>query len=441
MNQINETNQVLKETKNKKVVLVIGGGFAGLNAAKTLAKNKQVQVILIDSQNFHLFQPLLYQVATAGLSPSDIAVSIRAQFSKKPNVNVHWSKADFIDLKNKKVHVTSASEVSNESRELKYDYLVVACGARHSYFGKPDWEAYAPGLKKLEQATELRRRLLTAFELAENESDPEKKQSLLNFVVVGGGPTGVELAGAIADISKTVMVKDYKTFDSSSAKIFLIEAGPRILQAFDPSLSEKAKRDLEKLGVEVRLNTRVENISSDTVFTSEEDISTICVFWAAGVEATKIKFEPSQTLDRVGRVEVTSNLSLSDFPEVYVIGDMALVKTKDGGAVPGLAPAAIQEGKFVAEEIKRSLKNQKSKNFEYNDKGIMATIGKRKAILQYGKFRLTGTIAWLAWLVVHLFYLIGFKNRFTVLANWAWSYMLSKRGARLITSRDWKNNN
>lgn len=426
------TLQHTQKAAGKKIVVIVGAGFAGLNAAKALSNVKDVYVILIDQRNHHLFQPLLYQVATAGLNAADIAAPIRSQFSNVENVEVQMGQVDFIHLKNK----TLTSKALGH--ELEYDYLVLACGAQHSYFAHPEWEEFAPGLKTLEQATEIRRRILSAFEKAEGEMDETKWESLLNFVVVGGGPTGVELAGAIADISRTVLVHDFKRIDASQAKITLLEAGPRLLAAFAEKLSEHTRRDLISMGVDVRTSARVENITAEGVQVGQDFIPTKNVFWAAGVQASKMNVEPSVIKDRAGRLVVQSDLSLSQFPEAFVIGDMAAIEMSLGKSVPGLAPAAIQEGRHVAKVIKASMKNQTRPLFRYNDKGQMATIGKNKAVLETGSLTMTGRLAWIGWFFVHIFYLIGFKNRLAVLLQWSWSYLFSKRGARLITEKEWK---
>lgn len=413
----------------KKIVVVIGGGFAGLNAAKELADRPDIIVVLMDQRNHHLFQPLLYQVATAGLNPSDIAVPIRAQFSDSENVEVHWGRVDSIHLAE---HFVKSGDV-----EIDYDFLVVACGAQHSYFANPEWEQFAPGLKTLEQATEIRRRILSAFETAENEVDPEKQRALLTFVIVGGGPTGVELAGAIADISRTVLVDDFRRIEPETATVMLVEAGQRVLAAFDPELSARTQDDLEELGVQILLNARVSKIDEDGVQIGSDFIASKSVFWAAGVQASKIKFNPPTELDRAGRVKVSADLSVPGYANVFVIGDMAAVETEPGKIVPGLAPAAIQEGRHAARTILATIAGRVRKPFVYNDKGQMATIGKNRAVMQSGSIKMGGYIAWLAWLFVHIFYLIGFKNRVAVMSQWVWNYVFSKRGARLITDRDW----
>lgn len=416
--------------ESKKKIVIVGGGFAGLNAANILADQPNVEIILIDQRNHHLFQPLLYQVATAGLNPGDIAVPIRAQFAGVENISVHWGEVRGVDLDRKVIF--------NHEVEVEFDYLVLACGAQHSYFGHPEWEEFAPGLKTLEQATEIRRRILSAFERAENELDPEVLKAEMTFVVVGGGPTGVELAGAIADISHTVLVKDFAHIDSTKARIILVEAGPKILAPFANELSERAKNDLKDLGVEVRVNARVMNINADGVQIGDEFIQAKSVFWAAGVQAAKMKFVQDITHDRAGRISVLPDLSLKNYSNVFVIGDMASVEVMPGKFLPGLAPVAMQAGRYVGRTILNDLAHKDRKPFHYVDKGQMATIGKNKAILEFKDIRIGGFIAWMAWLFVHIFYLIGFKNRAAVMSGWVWSYVFSKRGARLITSKEWK---
>ncbi|WP_426750294.1 NAD(P)/FAD-dependent oxidoreductase [Myxococcus sp. Y35] len=417
----------------RKHVIVIGGGFAGLTAAKELARSASLYVTLLDQRNHHLFQPLLYQVATAGLRPSDVAVPIRAQFTGVPNVSVHLAQVRQVNLQERWV------EAGEDGREVRvgYDYLVLACGAQHSYFGRNDWEPFAPGLKTLEQATEIRRRILSAFELAENELDPERQRALLNFVVVGGGPTGVELAGAIADIARTVLVRDFRRINPFSARVVLVEAGPRLLPAFSEELSQRATRDLMELGVEVRTSARVTGVDAEGVQLGDERIVARSVFWGAGVEAARLTRVLGVELDRAGRVKVTGDLSIPGFPEAFAVGDVAHIEV-EGQVIPGLAPAAIQSGKLAARNITRSVEGKPREAFRYRDKGSMATIGKHRAIAQTGALKLTGFIAWLAWLFIHVLYLIGFKNRVTVFLEWTWSYLFSKRGARLITQQDWR---
>jgi NADH dehydrogenase len=415
----------------QKQVVIIGAGFAGLNAAKELANHEEVHVVLLDQKNHHLFQPLLYQVATAGLNPADIAVPIRSVLSNARNVSVHLGRVERLSLTEKWVG-------AEEGIELGFDYLILACGALHSYFGKAQWEEYAPGLKTVEQAIEIRRRILSAFELAENEIDAERQRALLNFVVVGGGPTGVEMAGAIADISRTVLVKDFRRINPASARVILVEAGPRILPAFPEDLAARAVKDLAKLGVEVLTGTPVEEIDADGVRIGQERIPSRTVIWAAGVKADRISERLGVELDRSGRVKVGPDLSIPGHPDVFVVGDLAHFEMENGQLLPGLAPAAIQAGKATAKNILASLHGRPRKPFHYFDKGTMATIGKRKAIAQTGRLKLTGYLAWLAWLLIHILYLVGFRNRIAVLLEWAWSYIFSRRGSRLITSDEWK---
>lgn len=416
--------------EGETIVMIIGAGFAGMQAAKTLAGRPHVRVILVDSHNHHLFQPLLYQVATAGLDPSDIAVPIRAQFPMKSNVEVHMGKARSINLSEKYVVLGDY--------QIEFDYLIVACGTLHSYFGNPEWENYAPGLKTLEQATEIRRRVLSAFELAESELDPEVQKALLTFVIVGGGPTGVELAGAISDISRTVLVRDFRRINPSKASIVLLEASPKIMNSFADDLARRAHQDLESLGVEVRVSSRVENINSDGVQIGSEFLPAKTVLWAAGVRAAPLDFTPAPPLDRVGRIKVEKDFSIQSFPFCFVVGDMASFEVAPQQFLPGLAPAAIQSGAHASKSILASIAGKPRQDFVYKDKGQMATIGKHLAIAQAGRIKLTGVVGWLAWLLVHVFYLITFRNRISVMVKWAWSYTFSKRGARLITEQEWR---
>ena len=325
---------------------------------------------------------------------------------------------------------------------MAYDALILACGAQHSYFGRPEWEEFAPGLKTLEQATEIRRRLLSAFEFAENEFDRARQQAALTFVVVGGGPTGVELAGAIAEISRTVIVNDFRRIDPSQAHIVLVEAGSRILAAFPQELSRRGQRDLEELGVEVRTGAKVDDIDAEGVRIGGDRIAARTVLWAAGVEARHLAFLPAVAMDRAGRIKVEPDLSIAGFPEAFVAGDMAALEIAPGIAVPGVAPAAVQAGLHAAERVVRRLRgiaeSEQKATFRYRDKGLMATIGKSRALAWSGRMKLTGYVAWLAWLFVHVFYLIGFKNRVAVMMQWMWSYLFSKRGSRLITDKEWR---
>lgn len=425
--RMRRTNQ--ESARERKTVVVLGAGFGGLSAAKRLSRARGVDVVVVDQRNHHLFQPLLYQVATAGLNPSDIAVPIRSQFANMPNVSVHMGRVRNVDLTHRRLDVDDGSHIA-------YDYVILACGAQHSYFGKDAWEDFAPGLKTVEQATEIRRRILSAFERAETETDKEEQRALLNFVIVGGGPTGVELAGAIADIARTVLTGDFRHVDPADARVLLVEAGPRILAAFPEDLSAQAATDLASLGVEVRTNERVVDVNADGVQIGDERIRAKSVFWAAGVAADGITQTLGVPLDKAGRVMVESDLSIPGHHDAFVIGDAAHLEI-EGVLVPGLAPAAIQEGECAADNVLSHIEGRVSKPFHYRDKGTMATIGKHKAIAVAGRMKLTGWIAWVAWLVVHVLSLVGFKNRISVFLQWVWSYLFSRRGARLITSRDW----
>lgn len=414
----------------RKRVVVVGAGFGGLNVAKGLADRPGVDVVVIDRRNHHLFQPLLYQVATAGLSPADIAVPIRAELAAHRNVEVHLGEVTGVD--------PAARVVQLGDVGVAYDYLVLACGAQHSYFGKDAWEEFAPGLKTLEQATEIRFRVLSAFEQAENAFDDATRDALLTFVVVGGGPTGVELAGALAEIARTVLVKDFRRIDPAKTRVLLVEAGPRILTMFDEDLSARAARDLADLGVEVLVNTKVEDIDADGVTVAERRIPTRTVLWAAGVAPSPLNRVLGGELDRAGRVVVQPDLSLAHARDVFVIGDQAAAPGPDGKPLPGLAPVAMQQGQAVARNILRDLHGEPREPFTYFDKGQMATIGKKRAVLQSGGVKLGGLIAWLGWLFIHVLYLIGFRNRIAVVSAWAWSYLFSKRSARLIVGKAWR---
>ncbi len=411
-------------------VVIVGGGFGGLAAAKSLARNADLQITVFDRRNYHLFQPLLYQVATAGLSPADIAVPIRAILSGKSNVEVTLAEIDGVDL--------AAKTVRSGTRNWPFDSLVLACGARHAYFGHDEWEEHAPGLKTLEQATEIRRRILLAFELAERATDPEERKRYLTFAIVGGGPTGVELAGAIAEISRTTLEKDFRHIDPARTRVVLIQGGPRVLEAFDESLSRRAARDLETLGVQVWTSSRVTEVTADGVRLGSESLRAGTVIWAAGVQPSPIGRALGVPLDSAGRVVVGPDLAIPGHPDVFVIGDQAAVRGADGKPLPGLAPVAMQEGRYVADLVRRGVPAAERAPFRYLDKGQMATIGRSRAVLEFGALRFGGFLAWAAWLFIHIFYLIGFKNRLTVFANWTWSYLTFKRGARLITERDWR---
>lgn len=414
-----------------KKVVIVGAGFGGLSAAKILGQNKKLQVTVVDKRNYHLFQPLLYQVATAGLSPAEIAVPIRAELSRYKNVDCMMVDVVSADLKEKTITL-------KDGQSLGYDYLILACGAKHSYFGKNEWEDLAPGLKTLEQATEIRRRILMAFESADRETDPEMRKALLTFVIVGGGPTGVELAGSIAEISRHTMERDFRHIDPSRSRVILIEAGDLILKSFDPTLSKKAILDLEAIGVQVWCSTLVTNITREGVYLGAEFIRADTVMWAAGVLPAPIGKTLGVPLDSVGRVIINADLSIAGHPEAFAIGDQACFQTSDGGTLPGLAPVAMQQGRHAARTILRLANGKAARPFVYVDKGMMATIGRSRAIMQYKGIRQTGYIAWLAWLFVHIFYLIGFSNKVFVFWRWTWNYLTFEKGARLILHKNWK---
>ncbi len=427
----NATEVIALETtsESRRKVVIVGAGFGGLNAAQKLSNAKNVEVLLIDRRNHHLFQPLLYQVATAGLSPADIAFPIRSLFSNRPSVQVIMDDIVKIDPK--------AKTVSSPGGTYAYDDLVLACGSTHSYFGRNEWEEHAPGLKTIEHATEIRRRILTAFEEAEKESDAEIARGWLTFIVIGAGPTGVELAGSIAELSRVTLSQDFRRISPDRARVILVEAGPRVLSDFHQESSKSALKDLEGLGVQVWTNTRVTDVSKLGVQLGKDFVATRTVFWAAGVEAAELgKVLPSKH-DRAGRVLTNGFLQIEGFSDIYVLGDMASVKWKNG-TLPGVAPVAMQQGRYVAGAIVRKMKGRKVSEFSYLDKGSMATIGRNKAVLEFGKLRMSGLLAWLAWLLIHVYYLVGFKNRTLVMMQWAWSYMTFKRGARLIVSRNWR---
>jgi NADH dehydrogenase len=404
-------------------VVIVGGGFGGLTAAQAL-RRAPVKLTLIDRRNHHLFQPLLYQVATAGLNPSDIAMPIRRILRYQKNAEVLLAEAQAIDLE--------ARTITLDKGSIPYDYLIVATGARHSYFGHDEWAADAPGLKSIGDALEIRRRVLSAFEEAEREPDPGERQTWLTFVIVGAGPTGVELAGALCEIARHALAKDFRRIDPTQARVILIEGADRVLPPYPPDLSEKARRQLVGLGVDVRTGKIVTSIDANGVNIGDERIATHTVLWAAGVMASRLGRALGVPLDRAGRVLVNPDLTIPGHPEVYVVGDLASLSV-DGVPVPGVAPAAMQEARHAAQNILRALRNEPALPFRYHDKGSLATIGRSAAVAQVGKIKLSGTIAWLTWLFVHILFLIGFRNRVIVLFQWAWSFFSYDRGARLIT--------
>jgi NADH dehydrogenase len=413
-----------------KRVVIVGGGFAGLNAAKGLANAPEIDVTLLDARNHHLFQPLLYQVATAGLSPAEIAAPIRAILTHARNIRVLQEQVVDVDL--------SRRMVVSDLGEHPYDYVLLACGSKHAYFGHDAWEVHAPGLKTLEQATEIRRRVLTAFEEAEKEASPERKRALLTFVIVGGGPTGVELAGAIGEMSRFTLARDFRHIDPTLARVILVEAGPRILPSFDKSLAARAARDLESLGVQIWSQSLVTNIDAEGLDVGTERLLCRTVLWAAGVKASSLGQRLGADLDRQGRVIVGPDLSLAGHREVFIAGDLAHVKGPDGNPLPGMAPAALQQGRYVARRIRAMARGASYPDFRFRDKGQMATIGRRRAILQSGGIKFGGFAAWLSWLLVHIYYLTGFRSRMFVVLQWAWSYFSYGRGARLIVGKAWR---
>jgi NADH dehydrogenase len=404
-------------------VVVVGGGFGGLSAVQALA-GTPMKIALIDRQNHHLFQPLLYQVATAALNPGEIASPIRRILRKQQNVEVLLAEVRSVDLAAKTVQLDSGS--------IEYDYLIVATGARHSYFGRDDWAKFAPGLKSIGDAVEIRRRILSAFEFAEREQDAEKRQAWLTFVIVGGGPTGVELAGALCEIAHHALASDFRHIDPKQAKVILLEGEDRVLPTYPPELSAKARSQLEHLGVDVRPKERVTAIDDQSVNVGEQRIATRTVLWAAGVQGSSLGQQLGVSTDKLGRIPVEPDLSVPGQPRAFVIGDLASLKT-DGKPVPGVAQAAIQEGRHTAANILRLIAGKPTTPFIYKDKGSLATIGRSAAVAQIGKLELSGPIAWLTWLFVHLLFLVGFRNRVIVLIQWAWSFISYDRGARLIT--------
>ncbi len=407
-------------------IVVIGGGFAGLWATRALAGDN-VRITLVDRGNHHLFQPLLYQVATAGLSAPDIAAPLRHILRRQRNVTVLMDEVTGID--------TGARQVQmRDGDPLSYDYLLVGTGATHAYFGHDDWATHAPGLKTLDDALLIRRRVLSAFERAEAESDPEARRALLTFAIVGGGPTGVELAGTLAEIARHTLKREFRRIDPSETRVMLLEAGPRVLSSFPESLSAKARKQLEKLGVEVRTGTPVGAIDGEGVQLGEERIAARTVLWAAGVAASPRARALDVPLDRAGRVPVQPDLSVPGLPEVFVAGDLASVQ-QDGKPVPGVAPAAKQMGAHVAKVIRARIARRDAPAFRYRDFGNLATIGRNKAIVELHGLRLSGYPAWLFWLTIHIFFLIGFRNRLIVMLNWTWAYWSYQRAARIILGR------
>ncbi|MEP6801044.1 MAG: NAD(P)/FAD-dependent oxidoreductase [Acidobacteriota bacterium] len=407
-------------------VVIIGSGFGGLAAARAL-EGAPVRVTVVDRRNHHLFQPLLYQVATAALSPGDIAYPIRAILAHQRNAEVFLADAVSIDPEKREVVLADG--------RLPYDFLIVATGARHAYFGHDEWEPFAPGLKSLEDALEIRRRILLAFERAEREQDPAKRKTLLTFVVVGAGPTGVELSGAIAEISRDVLVQDFRAIDPREARIVLVEAGPRVLAAYTPQSSARAAAVLARKGVEIRTGQAVQSIAENEVRFAGDSLKAGTVLWAAGVAASPLAATLGVPLDRAGRVLVLPDLTIPGRPEVFVIGDLAAFLHQGGSLLPGTSPVAIQQGRHASKNILLARSGRPLQPFRFRDKGSLAVIGRAQAVAEIAGIRLSGLAAWMVWCFVHIFFLIGFRNRFAVMFEWAWDYASDQRGARLITGR------
>ena len=412
----------------EKHVVIVGAGFAGLQAAKKLGNKKGIKVTVVDKNNHHLFQPLLYQVASSVLSPADIAIPTRSITTDLQNISIIMSELTEINKEHKKLHL--------EHTTIQYDYLILAMGARTSYFGNDHWKKFAPGMKNLSDALKVRKNILVSFERAELETNPAKVAELLSYVVIGGGPTGVELSGAIAELSHQIIRNDFRFIDSSLSKITLIEGGPRLLPSFSEKSSEVARKELIKRGVEVRLNTRVTNIDEEGVHTGSEIIKSNNIIWAAGVAANPFTAKLGVELDKSGRVIVNKYCALPSNPEIFCIGDMANFSEGLERPLPGVSPVAMQQGRYVADVILNELKGKERKAFQYFDKGSMATIGRMDAVAEMGNFRMSGIMGWLGWLFVHLFYQVGFKNKVSILITWIWSYISFQAGARLIQNEE-----
>jgi NADH:ubiquinone reductase (H+-translocating) len=409
----------------KPRVVIVGAGFGGLYCARALGK-APVDITVIDRRNFHLFQPLLYQVATAALSPAEIASPIRTVLRRQRNAEVWLGEVVAVDVDGRRVLLADGAAVG-------YDYLVLATGATHAYFGRDDWAPLAPGLKTIEDATEIRRRFLLAFETAEREMDPDARRRLLTFVIVGAGPTGVELAGAMSEIARQVMPGDFRSIDTAATRIVLVEGLDRVLPLYPPDLSEKARLQLERLGVEVRTDSRVTGITAGAVNIGDEVIAAGNVFWAAGVAASRLGAALGVPIDRAGRVLVEPDCSVPGHPEIFVVGDLAATVMADGTPVPGVAQGALQMGRHAARQVVADLRGAPRAAFEYRDRGDLATIGRAAAVARLKSMKLSGFPAWLIWVVVHIMYLIGFRNRVLVMLQWGWAYLTYHRGIRLIT--------
>ncbi len=412
---------------SRKHVVVVGGGFGGISVVKELKKSN-VNVTLVDKRNHHLFQPLLYQVATAALNPGDIAMPIRGIFSKYDNVRTVMDRVVEIDKESQSIQLESGDS-------LNFDYLILAPGAQYNYFGNNDWAEHAPGLKTLANALEIREKILVSLEKADQISDKEKRKPYLRYVVIGAGPTGVETAGAIAEIAKRNMMRDFKSLSPDETEVYLVEAADGVLNGYPKNLSKKAQKDLEKMGVNVLLNSPVSDIREDGIEIDDRFIETPNMVWAAGVKASPLIEALDCEIDKMGRAIVNKNLTIPGSENIFVIGDAAHFKDQDGNPLPGLAPVALQMGRYVGNLIKKGKSIEDAKPFHYLDKGTMATIGRAKAVADVRGFTFSGFFAWLLWCFIHIFFLIGFRNRFRVFAEWSWYYITFKRGVRLITGR------
>jgi NADH dehydrogenase len=416
----------------QKNLIIVGGGFGGISVAKNL-KGTDIDVTIVDKRNHHLFQPLLYQVATAALSPGDVAVPIRSIFSSSDNIKTILGEVTEIDKDKKILHLKNRSP-------LNFDYLVLATGSQYNYFGNEEWKDHAPGLKSIDDALNIRERILYSLEIADQLQTDEEKEPYLTYAVIGAGPTGVEMAGAIAEIAKRNMMRDYRNIDPDKTKIYLIEAGPKVLNGYHDSLSEKATRDLEGMGVTVLLNQPVTEVTKNSVTAGGTVINTPNLVWAAGVESSPVLNSLSVEQDKMGRVLVSKDLSIDGYPNIFVIGDAAHVEDKSGEPLPALAPVALQQGKYIAKRIKHMVSGKDTKPFSYTDKGSMATIGRAKAVADIKGFKFSGIAAWLLWSLIHIFFLIGYRNRFRVFAEWIWHYLTFKRGVRIIYDRLYESN-
>lgn len=414
-----------------KKVVIIGGGFGGISVAKKLKKTN-FDVTIVDKRNHHLFQPLLYQVATAALSPGDVAVPIRSIFSSQKNISTLFGEVVSVNKENRTIDLKNG-------RKIEYDFLVIAAGAEYNYFGNDEWKEHAPGLKSIDNAISIRERILYSLEIADQLDTDEERRPYLSYAVIGGGPTGVEMAGAIAEIAKRNMMRDFSNLDPSQTEVYLIEAGSDVLNGYPESLSKKAKADLEEMGVNVLLNHPVTDVKEDQVVAGDTIIKTPNIIWAAGIKTSSLADALDSDQDKTGRVKVRKDLSLPGFSNIFVIGDAAYLEDKNGDPLPALAPVALQQGKYVGTLLKDKVQGKESEPFAYVDKGTMATIGRAKAVADIRGFKFSGVFAWLLWSLIHIFFLIGFRNRLRVFMEWMWHYITFKRGVRIISERSVKN--